>query len=125
PLWYEGQKILNESESKTAREFPGLLLTPFLASFQTFGMVIVCAPDRWEIQSSDPEKLDRMVQVAVKTFEILAHTPVSAFGFNFHFVRETPWADVGNRLAETVGHLPLYLDGRGQAQIHLATTLAD
>lgn len=63
--------------------------------------------DRWEIQSQDSGKLELMLHIAGRTFDTLMHTPVTAFGLNFHFVRRTQLQDVGKRLAEMVNGLPL------------------
>jgi hypothetical protein len=78
-----------------------------LSHFQTAGFTILCSEERWEIQCQDPARLGRMVELAGRTFDILEHTPVRAFGLNFHFVRPTGLPDVGKRLGKLVNSLPL------------------
>jgi hypothetical protein len=104
PAWYEAVRILSPEEARAA-----LLLacTPMFSQFQLPGSTILCMQERWEVQTQDAEKLERMLDIAGRTFDTLKHTPIAAFGLNFHFVRPTGLPDVGRRLAELVNGLPL------------------
>jgi len=124
PAWYEAAKIVRPEET---RDSSLLACTPMFSSFQLPGLNILCTPERWEIQSQDQGKLERMLDIAGRTFDTLMHTPVNTFGLNFHFVRSTGLQDVGKRLAELVNGLPL---GRKaslneSALIVTTTTLSD
>jgi hypothetical protein len=78
-----------------------------LSQFQVAEFAVLCTQERWETQSRDSKNLERMLEIAGRTFDTLRHTPVTAFGLNFHFLRPTGLKDVGERLAELVNCLPL------------------
>lgn len=126
PAWYRAVKILSPEETEVATAAP-LICTPMISQFQAGGLAVLCTQERWEIQSQDPKSLDRILEIAGTAFDILQHTPVAAFGLNFHFLRPTGLQEVGKRLAELVNGLPL---GRraaasDSAVIVTTTTLPD
>jgi hypothetical protein len=69
----------------------------------------VCEPGRWQVQTREEAGLQRLREIAEKTFEILYHTPVLAFGFNFTHHRKTALSQVNMALAKLVEALPLGL----------------
>jgi hypothetical protein len=107
PTWYEAVKILSSDEARTAVGVP-LMCTPLLAQFQVPGIFsLQFIEQRWEIHGTDPQKMDRIVEISGRVFDTLYHTPVNAFGLNFVFVRSTGLQNAGARLAELVNSLPL------------------
>jgi hypothetical protein len=106
PSWYHSMKLLNDKERDSAVAGP-LVIMQQVSQFVAPDFGIVCVPNRWEIQTQKVASMDRILDVASRVFEILDHTPVSAFGFNFHFHRETAVERIGDRLAATIKRLPL------------------
>src|SRR5947209_9499838 len=106
PAWYEAVEVLSREEARVAVASP-VMCTPALSQVQFDGLAVLCLQDRWEIQSQDARKLERMLDIAGRTFDTLMHTPIAAFGLNFHFVRPAGLQDVGLRLAELGNDLPL------------------
>ena len=122
PSWYQSMKLLDKQEFDSAVSGP-MLLMPQISQFAAPEFSIVCLPDRWEIQTRRLEAMDRILAAASSVFEILDHTPVSAFGFNFQFHRETS-VDVGHILGSVVERLPLglKLSGDVAGQLTLMST---
>jgi hypothetical protein len=106
PAWYEAVGILSSEESFFDKDRP-LTCTPMFSQFQLADFAVSCSEVRWEIQTQDPKKLERILDFTGRAFDVLKHTPITAFGLNFHFVRPTGLQDVGKRLAELVNALPL------------------
>ena len=53
--------------------------------------------------------MERVREIASKTFTVLEHTPVSAYGFNFNCHQATELKDVRAVLARFIESLPLGL----------------
>lgn len=126
PAWYETAEVLSAEEARSALGRPVVCL-PMLSQFEGERFSITCIEDRWEIVTPDPQRSERILEIAGKTFDTLMHTPVSAFGLNFQFVRHTGSEAVGRRLADLVNSLPLGRKGSAtdSATIVTTTTLAD
>jgi hypothetical protein len=123
PSWYEIEKVLTAEEAKEALTSGELVCAPILARFRTARFTIVCQQDRWEIQTTAPEALERLLEIAVRLFDgVLPSTPVAAFGLNFVFHRETGVPDVGASLASAVASLPLGLTPAEKATAQLTRT---
>lgn len=85
------------------------ICTPALSQFTVGKMKVTCTEQNWSISSYEPQMLPRLVEIASKVFEALAHTPVSAYGMNFSFHRKVSMGNVGLRLAEMVDSTPISL----------------
>jgi hypothetical protein len=108
PSWYEINAILTAEEVLKATQ--GAVIISQQVSQFTFGPVTVtCDPLRWQVQTTDENAMMQAVQIAERTFAILKHTPVSAFGFNFTYHKETRLPKVKNVLAHLVLNLPIGL----------------
>lgn len=87
PAWYHIMSIITEPEYKKSLSHP-VVVSPPVAQFVSDGFSIVCLPDRWQVLSDTPDAT-RIVALAKKTFDILDHTPVTAYGINHDFHVET------------------------------------
>jgi len=123
PAWYEAVEVLSREEARVAVASP-VMCTPALSQVQFDGLAVLCLQDRWEIQSQDARKLERMLDIAGRTFDTLMHTPIAAFGLNFHFVRPAGLQDVGLRLAELGNDLPLGRKAGASDSALIVTTTA-
>ena len=123
PSWYQTIQLIDKQEYDAAVSGP-ILLTPQITQFAARDFNIVCTADRWEIQTQRLEAMDRILTVASRIFEVLDHTPVSAYGFNFHFHRDTAVQDVGRLLGSAIEKLPLGLNLSGDiaGQLTLVST---
>src|SRR5437879_2622604 len=112
PAWYRLVGIIDEPTEKAAlteRQFA--CMQPF-ATFQTAIFTVLCQENFWSIQARDAVHLGLIADITAKVFdERLRETPVSAFGLNFDYHRQTKLADVGQRLGERVALLRMGLDG--------------
>jgi hypothetical protein len=115
PSWYQSVKLIDEQERDSAVAGQ-IVIMQQVSQFSTSDFSIICVPDRWEIQSRKFASMDRILALASRVFEILDHTPVGAFGYNFHFHRETLSRSVGNLLGRAIKELPLGLRGVGDAE---------
>ena len=106
PHWYQAAGIFSAEETAAAVQSP-VICTPDFATFQASGLGILCSAERWEIQTADRNNFSRVMAIAGRTFDTLRHTPVSAFGLNFQFVRSTKYDNAAERIAELVNSLPL------------------
>jgi len=107
--WYQLQEILSPQEAEAASKDTSVICSAQISQFSFGSISISCDTSRWQIQTKDERALSRAVAVAEKTFQILYHTPVSLFGFNFNYHRATRLPKVRNALARLVEGLPLAL----------------
>jgi hypothetical protein len=108
PAWYRLNGIFTEEEAG-ATDSSGMLVTSQISQFSVGSVTIVCDQARWQVQTRDETKLDRLREIAAKTFEVLFHTPVSLYGLNFAYHRVTTSPDVKSVLATLIRALPLGL----------------
>lgn len=128
PLWYLQSGLISEPESKEAIDSPNTYTLPPMSQFQTHALAIVCLANRWEVQTKTASNLGRIRRLAERLFdEILPHTPVSHYGFNFNFVRVTERAEVGLVLASRVARASIGLSEADAttAEITLRRALGD
>ncbi len=107
--WYLLTEILTPEEAETASKGGALLCTAQVAQFAFGPLTITCEPNRWQIITEDQGALSRAVEIAEKTFRVLNHTPVSAFGFNFMHHRQTRLPKVSKTLGRLIRDLPIGL----------------
>ena len=102
PVWYRHVGLLSEQEEREAIEGKQALLIPLpapMAQFETGLFQVSCQQNRWQILTANHAATDRIVSIAETLFdEILPHTPVTQFGYNFDFVFDIAKGGVGRVL---------------------------
>jgi hypothetical protein len=115
PSWYRMVGIITEQEADAATKDDGTFCAPAGARFSVQeNFEIICQLDRWSVLTDREDQTERILEIASKTFKILAHTPVHAVGINSNFIRQTSVSDVGLMLGKAVGSLGFDLHGEGQ-----------
>ncbi len=112
PSWYELVGLLTPKEAKEALTSSATFGLPGFTqlSATSLGLTISCYEQRWIVQTEDREKIGLLQDFTFKVFdELLKHTPVSAYGFNFIYQRETRCATVGRFLANLISKTNLTL----------------
>jgi hypothetical protein len=102
PSWYKASKILTDEEADDPAALATLMVVPDILQFQTERFQIVCMADRWQILAAHEEDWPRILDIACRTFEILEHTPVRAFGLNIVAHLPTDARSVGARLGSAI-----------------------
>jgi hypothetical protein len=110
PAWYRLTEILTPEETQSAETSGTTLVTPQISQFSTQSITIVCEAARWQVHTTERSKMERVREIASKTFTVLDHTPVSAYGFNFNCHQATDLKDVKAVLARFIESLPLGLE---------------
>lgn len=113
PLWYEAAHLIDQTERESAMESPGLVNSREISQFAAPGYSILCLPERWEIRTASADLLERLLVLACGVFDALPHTPVKAFGFNFHVNRPTSVGSVGKVLASALHNWPIGFQSMG------------
>ncbi len=113
PVWYRHVGLLSEEEEREAIEGRQALLVPLpapMAQFETGLFQVSCQQNRWQILTANLAATDRIVSIAEKLFdEILPHTPVTQFGYNFDFVFDVAKGGVGRALGRLLCTIPFDL----------------
>jgi hypothetical protein len=107
PSWYEIAGILSNDEVAKANESGVVVVSPQVASFNVGQISITCIPARWQIQATSEGDFQKTAEVAERTFKVLYHTPISAFGINFMHHRVVRFENVAAELAKAVRRLDL------------------
>jgi hypothetical protein len=120
PIWYKEIGALTEAElvetgaipSESASlgsaksEMPApvlpIICSAMVSQFTSGKIRIICIPQSYTISTFDLTLLPRIREVASLVFQVLTHTPVSAYGFNFNVHRETIVSNVGALLAQVI-----------------------
>ncbi len=101
PMWYSANGLIRKEESETAK------VELIHAEVAIFSIDSWCrfqvTKDRFVVETRDLTKREAIRDLAASTFEILEHTPVSAFGFNrvrtYKMESEAVWHAFGHQLA--------------------------
>ena len=113
PVWYRHVGLLSEQEEREAIEGKQALLIPLpapMAQFETGLFQVSCQQNRWQILTANHAATDRIVSIAETLFdEILPHTPVTQFGYNFDFVFDIAKGGVGRVLGRLLCAMPFDL----------------
>ena len=113
PLWYAEAGILTQLEADHALRSPGFSCTADAADF-TFGALrLRCSRARWSVSTASEAALDRMLSVAVATYDRLDDLLVTGFGLNFDYLREVNVPNVPQVLAGLAQAAPLGLVPQG------------
>lgn len=101
PGWYRLVDLISDEEHAKAVESSSFSIPP-LARVQLPGLEIQCQENRWEALTHDPSQSDRLADIAGRIFdELLKHTAVAAYGFNFHFTYKVE-SDAGRILLKAL-----------------------
>ena len=110
PSWYRLVELIDEDEADEAYQNKNTFAMPPLSQLETGGFKIVCQEGRWEVQTQRAEKIERLWNLAATVFDdLLKHTPVSAYGFNFNYRRSTKCNEVARILADELANTALGL----------------
>ena len=100
PLWFSKHKLIREEE---AAESKIQLIHPSASVFSTDWFFLQAYPERFSLDSTDPSNWRALRDLAVGTFTILEHTPITSFGFNrmqhFPMPSEKEWHAFGHYFA--------------------------
>lgn len=121
PIWYKDIGALTDAElaetgaipPKTAMDSGSakpqgsaavaqIICTGVLSQFTSGKIRIICLPQTYTISTIDRGLLPRMREVASLVFQVLTHTPVTAYGFNFNVHCKTSVGSVGALLAQVI-----------------------
>lgn len=108
PMWFSSHGLIRESEAKVARD---LMCTNEITSFECEWLSLQVTNQRFVAQTIDSSMKIPLRDLVLSTFQILEHTPLRSFGFNFeqhltfsnsddyalighHFVPKEPWAEI-------------------------------
>jgi hypothetical protein len=113
PGWYQLNGLIDDAEFAEAVKGEVLVMAP-MAKWQVKDFTIVCQMDRWEVQARDRGRLARLRALTSKLFDdLLTHTPISALGLNFHYLRTTSAPNVAGCLGDLLSKTQIGLQSRG------------
>ncbi len=98
PAWFASNQLVRRSEADEAKVgviHPDATIT----DMGPFHLQVL--RERFELSTSQPTEYEALRDLAVGTFRLLSHTPVTHLGINFnsHYrLHEGAWADVQSRL---------------------------
>ncbi|MDX9971392.1 MAG: hypothetical protein RBU21_00235 [FCB group bacterium] len=85
PTWYRVAGLISEADEATALALPDTICTSQTSQFNLASINIQCHLNRWQAQSNEATAEKKILDLAADLFDDrLPHTPVTAFGFNFH-----------------------------------------
>src|SRR5205814_909544 len=105
PSWYELVGLLTPEQAKEALASSATFGLPGFAQLAapSLGLTISCNEKQWTVQTENREKISLLQSITFRVFdELLKHTPVSAYGFNIIYSRETRCPSVGKYLADLI-----------------------
>lgn len=79
PLWFSYNNLIKEEEKDTSKL---TAIQDGLTRFSTDWFSLQVTADQYWINTEDPTKYLPLRDLTLGTFQILEHTPISAFGFN-------------------------------------------
>jgi len=89
PKWYQSVGIFSDEEVEYSIGTQPVFCTPAFSQFVVGDLVIKCLPERWDIQTTKPENIDKIREIGQRLFDVLlCHTPVKVVALNFDYVRE-------------------------------------
>ena len=125
PSWYELVNLLSPEQAKEALASSATFGLPGIAqlSAPSLGLTISCNEQKWTVQTENRERTSLLQGITFRVFdELLKHTPVSAYGFNIIYRRETRCPSVGRFLADLIAGTQLGLTA-DEADITLRRSL--
>ncbi len=89
PKWYVTTGIFSEDDISVTMKAPTTICTPGFSQFVVGDIHIKCFTERWDIQSSNREKIDNIREIGERLFDdLLKHTPINVVALNFDYTRE-------------------------------------
>jgi hypothetical protein len=79
PLWFSGNGLIPNEEAKNAKVN---IIHNDVSVFATEWFSIQVTGDRYVVETKDPTKYQPLKDLALGTFNVLEHTPITAFGLN-------------------------------------------
>src|SRR5262249_37769702 len=109
PVWYGDAGILTRAEADEALRLPGFACSGEIAEFTLPDLRMISTRSRWSVTTTRSHTLDRILNMAVLTYEELRDTPVSTLGLHFDYQRDAGIGDVREKLARIAQTIPLGL----------------
>jgi hypothetical protein len=126
PVWYQLVGIISEQEAQEAIKRDETMVVPVAARLPLpGGCEILCQQERWQIRTERHDQIDRMLEIAAKTFKVLDHTPVNAVGINANFIRQASVGNVGALLGSAARSLNLGIENAGTQTAEISMTWAE
>src|SRR5882724_855177 len=87
PFWFSAQNLITESEANGVSD---LLVAKDIAVFKLPWLAVEVNPGRFSVSTLQDSHFEAVRDLAVGTFKLLRHTPVTQLGINFqkHFLFE-------------------------------------
>ena len=102
PFWYKSLSLISDEEVKEATANAGTFAAASGSQLIAKRFRILCQFEKWEIHFPELAELASCLQIAIKTFRVLEHTPVAAFGANLNAHVPTKKDQVAKHLASCV-----------------------
>ncbi len=100
PLWFARHNLVREEEAQEAKLE---IIHREVTVFSTEWFSLQVTDDKYQVATQDPTMYRPLRDLALGTFKILEHTPITAFGFNInqHFPMESQdeWHALGDHYA--------------------------
>ena len=127
PSWYELVGILTPEQAKEALASSATFGLPGIVqlSAPSLGLTINCTERQWTVKTENKGNIGLLQSITFRVFdELLKYTPVSAYGFNVLYQRETRCPHVGKFLAGLITESRLGLPA-DEADVTLRRSLGD
>lgn len=83
PSWYQAIGAADDASAQKAASQPDMIVLQQLARIRLGPLDIQCLPEQWRVSSASERDEGAAIELTVKVFEALNHTPVHAFGLNY------------------------------------------
>lgn len=97
PLWFARSNLIRPEEAEGVKP---VIFEGQVAQFSADWLSVQVTQDRFMLETKDPTKSQPLRDIAIGTFKILEHTPLTAFGLNrerhFHMLSEEDWHSFGH-----------------------------
>ena len=116
PGWYRLMNLIDDDEMNQACESNNSFHMPPISQLETNSFKIICQQGRYEIQTPSLGSTVKIRKIVASVFDdLLKHTPVRAYGFNFIFRRKTQLSNVAAALAKRLASLDVGLSSENVA----------
>ena len=101
PTWYRQAKILTKREEAFAIKSQMVCVSE-LAQFTTERFGVTCDQTKWLVQTPNLSLVKLLKVVAIKVFDRLPETPLTACGINVDYHIETETDNVGSKIGRAI-----------------------